>query len=65
MNEKDIIISRDKKNPTWVWVGNTESEVKEKKCKRILLDFYAGGCVCVGDIYDENYINNLNYAAFS
>ena len=68
---KDIEISRDKKNPTWVWVWNNEKpkQFKEED-KVILLDVFESlnaewdaSCLCVepNKENEENYKNNRVY----
>ena len=52
------VISKDKKNPTWCYVGNTAETVKTKT---ILLDICSDGAICVDISYIEEYINNLRY----
>lgn len=56
-----IKISRDKQNPTWVWVHN-QMELPDKTCpKRILIDIIDAGCMCVSEGDTTKYINGENY----
>lgn len=59
---KDIEISRDKKNPTWAWVWQDNSEDKEK---RIIIDICGKECMCTDEGYEENYMNNLPYQTWA
>ena len=61
--DKEIVISRDKKNPTWAWVWDKKKpEYFVEDDKRIIVDILKDCCKCV-DIEDENnYQENLMYS---
>ena len=61
MNEK-IEISRDKRNPTWAWVGDTIYDVTSKNKKRIIIDICDNGCIAVDNNCKARYNNNSTYS---
>lgn len=59
---KDIEISRDKKNPTWAWVGDSQVDVEAKIDKRIVVSICENGVVCVINGDNKNFQNNKVFA---
>ena len=61
---EEFKISRDKQNPTWAWVSNTDaSNVPYVRC--ILLDVIDSGCVCVHEAYTQDYMRGKTYNVYT
>lgn len=60
---EEIKISRDKKNPTWAWVCDTNKK-PSSGCKTIIIDIVKNGCICVSEADITDYMNGEYYNVY-